>query len=398
VRRAVIPVIGLACAGVLGCASAAPPPGGAEDQEPPRLVRVAPDTNAVNFRDRDVSFYFDETINDRGAQDVANYFLVSPSDGVPRVNWHRNRIDVRPRDGFRPNTAYTVSLLPGLTDLRGNAMRSGASVVFSTGPTIPPDRITGTAFDWVAERPAPRSLLQAITPDSLTYLALADSAGRFTLGPLPRGRYLVRAIIDQNGNRALDRNEAFDSVTVIVPRSGPLELLAAQRDTLPPRILTVVPSDSLTLRVTFDRLVDPAQKILPAQFRLASADSVAIPLTSVLTPREELEATQAAQRAQADSMRRADSLAGKVLGPPPRPVQRPTLPTPSVPPPFTSVALKVARPLAPNTSYRLSVSGVRGLTARSQPSERSFTTPKPSPPTPTRAAADSARATPPKRP
>jgi hypothetical protein len=394
-----------AAAGTLGCASAAPPPGGPEDQEPPRLVRVTPDSNALNVRDRDVSFFFDETINDRGsgAQEVGNYFLVSPSDGVPEVSWRRSRIDVRPRNGFRPNTAYSVTLLPGLADLRGNAMRTGASVVFSTGPTIPPDRITGTVFDWAAERPAARALMQALTPDSIVYLAQSDSIGRFTVGPLPRGRYLVRAIIDQNGNRALDRNEPFDSLTVLVPQSGALELRAAQRDTLPPRLLTVASIDSITLRATFDRLVDPTQKLAPEQFRLAGADSVLIPVARVLTPREELEAMQAAQQAQADSVRRADSLAGKVLGPPTRPARRttPALPTPSVPAPFTSVSLKLARPLAPSTPYRLSVTGVRGLTARTQPSERSFTTPKPPPPLPAppaRAAPDSTRATPVKRP
>ena len=51
---------------VAACASAGPPPGGPEDRLPPHLVRVTPDTNAVNVRDKNASFYFDEQINDRG--------------------------------------------------------------------------------------------------------------------------------------------------------------------------------------------------------------------------------------------------------------------------------------------------------------------------------------------
>jgi hypothetical protein len=377
--------------GALGCASAGAPPGGPEDHSPPQLVKVIPDSNAVNVREPYATFLFDETINDRGGgqQELRNYFLVSPSAGEPEVSWHRNHIDVRPRGGFRPNTAYTITLLPGLADLRSNATRTGASLVFSTGPTIPAGRITGTAFDWLAERPASRALLQAITPDSSTYLAQSDSTGHFTLGPLPPGSYLVRGIVDQNGNRALDRNEAFDTARVVVPQTVPLELLLVQRDTLPPRILTVAPSDSVTLRVTFDRNLDPLQPPAASAFQLVTPDSSVIPVTAVLTPRQEQKETLAKAQATADSLRRVDSLAGKVL-PPHRPiVQTPKagVVTPSVPPPFTAVLLRTGKPLAAATSYRLSVSSARGLSGRAQASERSFTTAKPAPP-----KADSTRA------
>jgi hypothetical protein len=376
------------------CASASPPPGGPEDHAPPKLVRVTPDTNAVNVRDDAVSFYFDETINDRGsgAQEVGNYFLVSPSDGAPHVSWHRSRIDVRPRNGFRPNTAYTVTLLPGLSDLRNNPMRAGAAVVFATGPTIPTGRITGVAFDWAAERPAARAFMQALTPDSVTYLAQADSLGHFTIGPLAPGSYLVRAVIDQNGNRALDRNEPYDSATVVVPQAAPIELRTAVRDTLPPRMLSVTSSDSLSLLVTFDRLVDPTYAFAPDSFRLVAADSTVVPITRVLTPRELERESQARQQATADSARRVDSLAGKVIPPRTTPPTRPAGSTPSVPPPFTTLTLRVQHPLAPNATYRLSLRSARGLTGRMTASERSFTTPRPPPPPAPRSAADSARA------
>jgi hypothetical protein len=386
-------------AGAIGCASASPPPGGPEDREPPRVVRITPDSNSLDVKDRDASFYFDETINDRGsgAQEVRNFFLVSPSDGEPVVSWHRSRIDIRPRSGFRPNTAYSITLLPGLSDLRNNVMRAGASLVFSTGNTIPPERITGVAFDWPAERPAARAFVQAVTPDSSIYLAQADSAGRFTLGPLPPGSYLVRAIIDQNGNRALDRNEAFDSVRVVVPLKAPLELLAVPRDTLPPRITAVVQNDSTTLRVTFDRFLDPAQLPPPSSFRLAAADSTTIPVTAVLTPRDEQQVAQKKAQALADSARRVDSLAGKPLAPY-RPIAAPARrgATPSVPAPFPSLLLRLGKPLAPGTAYVLRVSNARALSGRSATSERSFTTAK-APPT----KADSTRApapVPPARP
>jgi hypothetical protein len=378
-RTAVVATVG-------ACASASPPPGGPEDRLPPKLVEVTPDTNAVNVRDGYVRFHFDETINDRGsgAQEVGNFFLVSPSDGSTRVNWHRTRIDVRPKNGFRPNTAYSVTLLPGLTDLRSNVMHTGATVVFSTGPTIPPERLRGTVFDWAAERPASGALVQAMTPDSVTYLAKTDSLGQFVVGPMPNGSYLVRAIVDANGNRALDRNEAFDSLTVTVPAHAPLELRTAIRDTLAPRIVTVSASDSVSLRVTFDRVLDPMKTLAAGNFRLVAADSSPIAIDSVLTPRDERARADSAQKIVADSARRADSLAGKVLRPvtPPGAGGAKPVPKPSVPPPYTTLLLHTARPLAPNATYSLTVTNARGLTGRTQSSERSFTTPKPAPPTP----------------
>lgn len=382
-RRGLIALFA-ACAAALGCAGAAPPPGGPEDHAPPQLVHVTPDTNAVNVKAENVTFQFDETINDRGsgAQELARRFLISPSDGSVRVSWHRSRIEVRPREGFRPNTAYSVSLLPGLTDLRGNTLKSGAMVVFSTGPTIPSGSITGTVFDWAAERPAPLTLIQAETPDSTLYLAQSDSLGDFAVKPLPPGQYLVRAVVDANGNRALDRNEAFDTLTVSVPLAAPIELRAALRDTIAPRIGTVTVSDSVTLRVTFDRPLDPRQTLELSSFQLLGADSLVVPLARVLTPAQEAERARTRQQAAADSMRRADSLAGKVLPPPPRPPASSTskVRKPSVPPPITAVLLEAEKPLAPNASYRLVVGGLRGINGRSQVSERTFTTPQPPPP------------------
>lgn len=375
-------------AGSLACASASPPPGGAEDREPPRLVALTPDSNSVNMRERNVTFRFDETINDRGsgAQELDRYFLVSPSDGNPRVSWHRSRIDVRPRNGFRANTAYTVTLLPGLTDLRGNAARAGASVVFSTGATIPPDRIDGVVFDWIAERPAARALIEAITPDSVRYLAQSDSVGRFTVGPLPPGSYLVRAFIDANSNRALDRAELFDTARVMAPQAGGLELRTIARDTLPARIASVALIDSVSLRVTFDRYLDPDQPPPATVFRLVASDSTVIPVLASLSPRAELAEAAAQQQATVDSLRRADSLAGKPLLPKPAVVERRSASgsSPSAPPPYTTVLLRIARPLAPVTTHRLRVSSVRSLSRREEASERTFTTPRAPVPAPVR--------------
>jgi hypothetical protein len=388
-RVAVRPSLIVAAALVAACASVSPPAGGPEDKLPPRVVRVTPDTNSVNVGEKVASFYFNEIINDRGtgAGDVSNFFLVSPSDGEPRVSWHRSRIDVRPRHGFRANTAYTITLLPGLTDLRNNSMKAGGALIFSTGPTIPTLRITGIVFDWAAERVAPNALVEAITPDSIRYLAQSDTGGKFVIGPLGPGTYLVRGIVDQNSNRALDRTEAWDSVRVTTPQPTPVELLTAPRDTLAARLLSVSTIDSVTLRLTFDRLLDPTQSIPVANVRVVGADSVPLPITATRTPREEAAHEKALQDAAIDSARRADSLAGRprppVVAPRPGAAADTTAPPkPSRPAPFTTITVILGQPYKPNTSYRASVKAAKALSGRLADSDRQFTTPKPPPPRP----------------
>ena len=59
--------------------------------------------------------------------------ILSPVLGETRVRWRRDRITARPREGFRANTVYRVELLPVITDLRQNRLRTGRTVVFTTG-------------------------------------------------------------------------------------------------------------------------------------------------------------------------------------------------------------------------------------------------------------------------
>src|SRR6185437_3260741 len=113
-------------------------------------------------------------------------------------SWHRSRISVRPNKGFRPNTAYRITMLPGLADLRGNVRKDGITMLFSTGPTFPQFTILGHVFDWVAQRAAVGAYVEAVAhPDtSVVYLGATGSTRQNKVGPLPAGSYTLRAIID----------------------------------------------------------------------------------------------------------------------------------------------------------------------------------------------------------
>lgn len=368
------------------------PPGGPPRATPPELLRVAPESGSVNVRARSVVFTFDEVLADR---DFEKLFTLSPEDGRTSVIWRRERIEVRPRHGFRPNTAYTATMSPGVADLYGNILQRGRTVVFSTGPTIPRYLVLGRVFDWMAERVAPNAVVQAIRrPDSLPFVGAADSAGQFGIGPLDAAPYTVLAFIDNNGNRTLDRGEPWDSLAIVVGGGASpfVELLAVLRDSIPPRLMTVTVRDTLTLVATFDRPLNPDLQISPARFRLVAADSTPLRIRGAFTKaqldsvsRRTLDSLKADSSAKADTSARADSAAraaartaarpdastpgGRVTVPPPKPSRPP-------PPKEVTLSLDSLTPVHPGRTYRLTAIGVRGLLGGDHATDRIFTVPR----------------------
>ena len=359
----------------LGCASPGMPPGGPPDAAAPQIVAIIPDSGTVGRSPKEVLFRFDEVVSERpqSATSLDALFLISPRDGAPEASWHRDAIGVRPRRGWRPNTPYTVIIMPGLADLRGNIRNTGATTFFSTGGTIPRTRLSGVVFDWAAGTPAAGALVESfVRPDSLRpYIALADSNGAFTIPHLPPARYTVRAYLDRNKNFGLDVSESWDSVAVQVTDSATTTILVFAHDSVPPRIRDLFMIDSVSIQVAFDRPVDPAQTLAPANFAVIGPDSVPLPILSVGPP-----PTDTAPRAPTPA----------VVPAPPVPARRdttvvakPTMPRPA---PISTVAIKLQRPLGSSRTYRVRALGVRGLLGHTGDSERALTTPAPRPAAP----------------
>lgn len=352
-------IVGAIAACVMaGCASPGMPPGGPPDAEAPRLVGIAPDSGRVSIAPRSVVFRFDEVVSETppGATTLAGLFLISPQHGTPVVEWQREEISVRPRRGWRANTVYSVTMLPGLADLRGNVRKEGAGTLFATGPVIPATAISGVLFDWAAGRPVASGLVQAITADSTIYLTQADSVGAFTLAHLPPGSYELKGVVDGNRNRALDPREAWDTLTVALTDTASVQLFAFVHDSLGPRIREVITVDSLTLRVRFDVPVDARAPLDPAWIRVLGPDSTPVVIASVALP-EDAPTDTAAARA---------------------PARPPTMPRAK---PYQEVIVVLAAPLRPGGTYAVIATGFPGLLGRATESRRSVTIPVP-PPTP----------------
>ena len=408
--------------GVGACASPGIPPGGPPDKEAPQLLSVRPDTNSLNVRSRSVIFRFDEVINERssplvrssGAQGasgaggnfgsngnastLATLVSVSPGDGRERVTWHRDVIEVEPRNGFRPNTTYRVTILPGLGDLRGNVLDQGVEVVFSTGATTSVSSISGRIFDWVEAKTAPNARVEVFAPTdtALRWSARADSTGRFVVRDLAPGTYRLRGWLDANSNRAIDPREPFDSTTVTIDTALSTELYTFEHDTIGPRIETLEPIDSTALRLKFDRGVDVSWSPDSSTLVLMRHDSSFVRL-GIMMPALRFDSLVDAERKARAAAAPADSAAPvsaavpaavPAAAPPGmRPSARPgrpgidTLPLAKLnrPLPIQSWVVRFDTPISPG-EYRLKVRAVRGLTGRVRGSEREFRLRPPPPP------------------
>ncbi len=382
----VLCLLGVFC--VLSCARMEPPPGGPPDRTPPRLIAVRPDSMAriPGFKGQ-VEFQFDEVVSEggtpstgQGTGDLEKLIILSPSDRVPQVSWKRSRITVKPAEGWRPDRVYRVQLLPGITDLRRNRSNQGTVLTFTTGAPVPSTKITGTVVDWSTSRPAPEALVEALLfPDSLPYRGMADSSGRFSLGPLPAGEYLVRGVIDQNHNLRPDPREAFDSVRIKKGATNAGELWAFEHDTTPPRIKTITVADSTSATVEFTQMLDPKQRLeLSAATLRVLPDSTPVKLISILpkpiddsinaklTGRDTTKAdttgadtTEAGKREADTTGKRLPRLQPGVPGRRPIGGELPVLKT--RPPLFDRLVIRVPKPWKPGGRYVLEVRGVRNV-------------------------------------
>ena len=358
--------------GLAACASPGLPPGGPERHVPPAITSIQPDTNSVGVRGSEFVIHFDEVIAEHpsNASSLTDLVLISPRSGAPRVDWHRSSISIRPSKGWKRNTAYTVTLLPGVADLRGNVLRTPTVVTFSTGPSIPATVLSGTIFDWLTGIPSNSGLVEAhpLNDTTTVYIAASDSVGHYSMRGLPVAQYAVRGFIDANRNRALDPSEAFDTTGVYLKDTLNLELLAFAHDSTGPKLANVRTTDSVSIRATFDTPLDPRLTLATTDFRLTGPDSAGIAIVSVKAFRPDTALTASPVPAVTQSAI-------------PIPQRRPTratmvLPKPTRPLLVRDIVLVVATPMRPGVTYRLTALNATGPTGKKLSSDRTFELPK----------------------
>lgn len=421
------------------CARTGDPPGGPPDVKAPVIIGVYPESGAVvPDLHGDAVIQYDEVVDEMGgggtaggvtgsASGLATRVLLSPTRGAYKVSWHRSSLHVKPVEGWKAGRVYHLEVLPGIADLRRNTTKERHTIVFSTGPPVPHGHLEGTVVQWVEQHILGNGLVRAqLLPDTIAYLAVTDSAGRFRLDAIPPGKYLVYAIVDQNNNRRRDRRESYDSAIVTLDSTASLVLWTFVHDSLGPRVRQVDPIDSITARLTFSAPLDPAQPLDSLVLRvLALPDSTPVKVARLYSSAD-YDSLAARERAVADSIRAANDTTKKAAPPPrdttsdttgraARVTPKPVVDTSALhallrqrPVPQDKIVMRLDAPLKPDSKYFVEVRGARNLNGARADGHTVLVVPKPKPPPSpadsAKAAADSARRRgplpkrPPKRP
>ena len=153
-------------------------------------------------------------------------------------------------------------MLPGLVDLRGNVRKDGDDDRVLDGRDVSAVSIHGRVFDWAAQRPVNGAYIEAILrTDTTRRVPRRDRHRRAssTSGRCRRARTLVRALIDQNNEpdarpeREVGHAYRHASRHASARRAAePSSAIRRRRRSTTSRAL-----DSVTLRVTFDKPLDP---------------------------------------------------------------------------------------------------------------------------------------------
>lgn len=291
------------------------------DVRPPVLVRTEPDTFAtITDLDTPVRFHFDERISEQvsGGQ-LDDAVTVSPSTGEVRVSHGRSSLTVEVEGGFRPGLLYRVTLQPVVSDMFGNQLRDPFELVFSTGGTAPPTAVAGQAWDRTTGQPVRDALVQAVTPDSVTYVSRADQEGIFALRYLPEGSYRLTAFEDVDRDGVLDERETQGSVDARIAEGDTLlvDVPVLPSDTTPARLLTASALDSVTVVLEHDDYLDFESQTDEITVRIDGPEGPGPAITRVFHERAYAEFVES----MVDSLLRLDSLdeAARAAAAPPAP-------------------------------------------------------------------------------
>lgn len=217
------------------CANIIPPQGGPRDSIPPRLLNATPRDSTLNFRDKKITFTFDEYVD---LQDVQNNLLFTPLfQNNPKVDVKGKTINVNFRDTLEPNTTYILNFGNAIKDFNEGNVLKNFTYTFSTGPVLDSLELKGKVI--LAQTGKTDSTITVVLHKNLKdsavmnqrpmYATKLDANGNFHFRNLPAGTFAVYAIGNAGISRRYQPSQFFaflDSPVTVGAHDSALTLYA----------------------------------------------------------------------------------------------------------------------------------------------------------------------------
>lgn len=220
-----------------GCANIIPPTGGPRDSLPPVLMKASPPDSSKRFKDKTISFTFDEYVE---LQSINENLIVSPTPVIfPIVESKLRTISIKIKDTLEANTTYVYDFGKAIRDVNEGNVLKNFSYIFTTGNVL--DSLTLTGKVLLAETGGIDTTLivmlhksgvdSAVIKEKPRYITKLDSKGFFGFRFLPAGTYYIYALKDENGTRQFfSKNNLFafvDQPVEIKPGVSDITLYAS---------------------------------------------------------------------------------------------------------------------------------------------------------------------------
>ena len=208
------------------------------------------------------------------------------------------------RTGSRTRPTRST-MLPGISDLRGNADKAGLpSSCSRPGPRSRAHRCPASCSIGPRGIPHPtRSSRRSRIPTAPSTSIARTRSGTSRSRTFRPGSFTVVGWIDANNNHDRDPHELQDSATITLKDTARVELLAFIHDSIGPHVVTVEVRDSLTLHATFDKPVDPGAAVRQRAHHAARGRFVAGIRSKAIVSAREIDKQRTDSLARADSIR-----------------------------------------------------------------------------------------------
>lgn len=248
---------------LLGCAKVGQPPGGPEDEEPPRILSHYPASDALEVaRDTQIEIVFSEQMQRERTEEA---LFTSPSK-PSALSWKGERLRITMP--LAEERTYVLTVGTGARDLRNNALTQSFTLAFATGSQLDQGLVRGRVYQ--DHQPVAGAHVWAydlatfsgeVGLDEPSYQTQSGDDGAYEFARLAPGDYRVLAFKDKNRNALPDADEwlALPASAVAVGeeavQAGDLALVRQQLST--PELERVQSIHAKRLMLLFNEAVDP---------------------------------------------------------------------------------------------------------------------------------------------